>query len=53
LFMITIQGVSLWHLHVYMHYNPIWVISSIFLLSVLVPLKWWFWPVYRFYIHFL
>jgi hypothetical protein len=37
LFKITTQGVSLWHFHVYMYYNPNWFISSIFLLSTLVP----------------
>jgi hypothetical protein len=42
LFKITIQGVSLWHFHVYMYYNLNWFISSIFLLSTLVPFLWWF-----------
>jgi hypothetical protein len=32
LFMVATQGVSLWHFHVYMYYNPHWFISSIFLL---------------------
>jgi hypothetical protein len=41
LFMTAIQGVSLWHFHVYMYYNPIWFIS-IFLLFTLVPFLWWF-----------
>jgi hypothetical protein len=31
------QGVSLWHFHVYMYYNPSWFISPIFLHSTLVP----------------
>jgi hypothetical protein len=31
LFKITIQGVSLWHFHVCMYYNPNWFIPSIFL----------------------
>jgi hypothetical protein len=29
--------VSLWHFHVYMCYDLIWFISSLFLLSTLVP----------------
>jgi hypothetical protein len=33
----NIQGVSLWHFHVYMYYNLNWLIPSIFLLSTLVP----------------
>jgi hypothetical protein len=36
LFKIAIHGVSLWHFHVYMYYNPNWFIS-VFLLSTLVP----------------
>jgi hypothetical protein len=32
-----IQGLSLCHFHVYMYCNPKWFISSIFLLSILVP----------------
>jgi hypothetical protein len=36
LFKIATQGVSLWYFHVYMYYNLIWFISSIFLLSTLV-----------------
>jgi hypothetical protein len=28
LFRIGTQGVSLWHFHVYMYYNPNWFISS-------------------------
>jgi hypothetical protein len=32
----------LWYFHVYMHYNPNWFISSIFLHSALVPFLWWF-----------
>jgi hypothetical protein len=36
LFRIAVQGVSLWHFHVYMYYNPNWPISSVFLLSTLV-----------------
>jgi hypothetical protein len=35
------QGVSLWHFHVYMYYNMIWFISSIFL-PTLVPFFWCF-----------
>jgi hypothetical protein len=31
-----------WDFQVYMYYNPIWFISSIFLLSTLVPFLWWF-----------
>jgi hypothetical protein len=30
LFKITIQGVSLWQLHIYVYYNPNWFITSIF-----------------------
>jgi hypothetical protein len=41
LFKIATQGVSLWHFHVYMNYNPNWLNSSIVLLSILVPF-WWF-----------
>jgi hypothetical protein len=41
-FKIATQGVSLWHFHVYMYYSTIWFISSIFLLSTLVPFLWWF-----------
>jgi hypothetical protein len=36
------QGVSLWHVHVCMHYNPNWFISSVFLLSTLVHFLCWF-----------
>jgi hypothetical protein len=42
LFMIAIQGVSLWHFHGCMYYNLNWFISCIFLLSILVPFLWWF-----------
>jgi hypothetical protein len=35
------QGVSLWHLHVYMYNNPNVFMPSIFLLSTLVPFLWW------------
>jgi hypothetical protein len=42
LFKIATQGVSLWHFHVYIYYNPNWFISTIFLLSTLVPFLWWF-----------
>jgi hypothetical protein len=37
LFKIVIQGVSLWHFHLYMYYNPLWFITSIFVLSTLAP----------------
>jgi hypothetical protein len=37
LFKIATQGVSLWHSHVYMNYNPTWFISSVLHLSTLVP----------------
>jgi hypothetical protein len=40
LFKIHIQGLSLLHLHIYMYYNQNWFISSIFLLSTLVPFSW-------------
>jgi hypothetical protein len=39
---IAIQRVFLWHFHVFMYYNPNWLISCIFLLSVLLPLLCWF-----------
>jgi hypothetical protein len=42
LFKIAMQGVSLWHFHVYMYYNPNCSICSIFLPSTLVPFLWWF-----------
>jgi hypothetical protein len=42
LFKIAIHGVSLWHFHVYTYYNWNCFISSIFLLSTLVPVLWWF-----------
>jgi hypothetical protein len=38
LFKIVIQGVSLWHFHIYMYYSSNWFISSIFLLSTLFPI---------------
>jgi hypothetical protein len=44
LFKIATQGVSLWHLNIYMYYNPVWFIS-IFLLSTLVFFLWWYQPV--------
>jgi hypothetical protein len=37
LYKIALQTISWWHSHVYMHYNLNWFISSIFLLSTLVP----------------
>jgi hypothetical protein len=37
LFKIATLGVSLWHFHICMYYSPNWFISSIFLLSTLVP----------------
>jgi hypothetical protein len=49
---IAAWGVSLWHFHIYMYYSLIWFISSIFLLSTLVPVLWWFQQVYKFYTHF-
>jgi hypothetical protein len=42
LLLFKIQGVSLWHLHVYINYNPNLFIASFFLLSTLVPFLWWF-----------
>jgi hypothetical protein len=52
LFEIAIQGVSLWHFHIYIcvyiyiyiciYHNPKWFIPSIFLLSTLIPFLWWF-----------
>jgi hypothetical protein len=51
LLQIATWGVSLWHFHVYMDYSPIWFISSIFLLSTLVPFLWWLQMLYKFYIH--
>jgi hypothetical protein len=44
LFKIATQGVSLWHFHIYMYYNPNMFIF-IFLLSTLVHFLWWFQPV--------
>jgi hypothetical protein len=48
---ITTQEFSLWHFHVCMYYSPIWFISSIFLLSTLVPflVVWWIWLMYSLY----
>jgi hypothetical protein len=37
LFKIAMHGVSLWHFCIYLYYIPNWFISSIFLLSTLVP----------------
>jgi hypothetical protein len=37
LFKIDIQGVSLWHFHVYMYDSQIWFISSIFSFFYLSP----------------
>jgi hypothetical protein len=34
--------VSLWHFHVCIYYNWNWSIPFISLLSILVPLWWWF-----------
>jgi hypothetical protein len=45
LFKISTQEVSLWHFHVYIDYSLIWLISSIVLLTTLVPFLWWFQPV--------
>jgi hypothetical protein len=42
LFKIVTQGVSLWHSHEYIYYDANWFISSVFLLSTLVPFLWWF-----------
>jgi hypothetical protein len=42
LFKMATQRVSLWHFHVYMYCNLNWFISSIFLLSILVPFLQWF-----------
>jgi hypothetical protein len=39
---IAIQGVSLWHFHVYLYYSPNWFISYIFLHFTLVPFLWLF-----------
>jgi hypothetical protein len=40
LFKIAIQHVSSWQFHVYMHYNPNWLISFPFLLSSSVLFLW-------------
>jgi hypothetical protein len=40
LFKIAIHRVPLWHFQVYMYHNPNFFISSIFLLSTLVPFLW-------------
>jgi hypothetical protein len=45
LFKIATHRISLWHFHVYRNYCPIWFISSVFLLSTLVPFLWLFQPV--------
>jgi hypothetical protein len=45
------KGVSMWHFHVHMHYNPNWFSSSIYLLSALVPFLWWFGQILKFYIY--
>jgi hypothetical protein len=42
LFKTVTQGISLWHVHVYMYYSPVYFISFIFLLSTLVPFLWLF-----------
>jgi hypothetical protein len=42
LFKVATQGVSLWHFHVYVYYNPNWFIFSILLLSTWVPFLRWF-----------
>jgi hypothetical protein len=41
LYKIAIQGVLLWHFHVYMFCNLNWFIPSIFLLFTLVNFLWW------------
>jgi hypothetical protein len=41
LFKIALQGVSLWYFHENMYYSLNWFISSIFLLSTLIPFLWW------------
>jgi hypothetical protein len=51
LFKIATQGLSLWDFQAYVHYSLIWFISSIFLLSTLVPFLWWFQLVLKFSIH--
>jgi hypothetical protein len=51
LFKIAIQGVSLWHFHVYVHCNPNLFISFIFLLSSLVSFLWWLQQVQKFCIY--
>jgi hypothetical protein len=38
--MIATWRVSMWHFHVCMYYSQTWFISSIFLLSILVPFLW-------------
>jgi uncharacterized membrane protein len=44
-FKIATQEVSLWHFHVRMYYSLNWFISSILLLSALVPFLWWLYQV--------
>jgi hypothetical protein len=41
-FKIALHGVYLWHFYVHMHYNSNWFMPSIFLLTILVTLLWWF-----------
>jgi hypothetical protein len=48
---IATQGISLWQFHVYMFYSQVWFISSIFLLSTLVPFLWLSQQNEKFYIH--
>jgi hypothetical protein len=40
LFKIAIQGISLWHFHVHMNFNPSWFIPFIFLCSASGPFLW-------------
>jgi hypothetical protein len=42
LFEIAVQGVSLWHFHIYIYYNMNQFISSTLLLFTLVSFLWWF-----------
>jgi hypothetical protein len=48
---IALQGVSLWHFHVYMYYSSNRFMPSIFLLSTLVSFLQWLQQVKKFYIY--
>jgi hypothetical protein len=51
LFVMVIQGVSLWNFLIYLYYTLNWFFPSIILLSTLVPFLWRFQQVWMLYIH--